>query len=53
MKVGMNQWSVLSYCFHGCIPSETGSGIPSELLYADDLAPTAKIMESLGRRLNE
>ena len=33
--------------------SEVGSGLPSELLYADDLVLMAPTMEQLGRRVAE
>ena len=35
------------------VPIEERSGIPSELLYADDLVLVAPIMEPLGRGLAE
>ena len=53
LKVGMNQWSVFSPLLFAVFHSEARSGIPSELLYADDLVLTAPIMEPLGRRLAE
>ena len=57
LKVGMNQWSVFCPLMFAIVidvvPSEVRSGIPSELLYADDLVLTAPIMEQLGRRLAE
>ena len=55
LKVGMNQWSVFSPLLFAVVmdvvPSEARSGIPSKLMYADDLVLTAPIMEPLGRRL--
>ena len=57
LKVVMHQGSVLSPLLFGVVmdvvSSEARSGIPSELLYADDLVLTAPIMEQLGRRLAE
>ena len=53
----MNQFTVLSPLLFALVthvvPSESGSGIPYELLYADDLVLTAPIMEPLGRRVDE
>ena len=51
----MNQWSVLSPLLFAVVtdvvPGEARSGIPSELVYANDL--TAPIMEPLGIRVAE
>ena len=53
----MHQGSVLSSLLFGVVmdvvSSEARSGIPSELLYADDLVLTAPIIEQLGRGLAE
>ena len=53
----MHHGSVLSPLLFGIVmdvvSSEGRSGIPPELLYADDLVLTALIMEQLGRRLAE
>ena len=53
----MHQGYVLSPLLFGVVmdvvPSESRSGIPSELLYADDLVFTAPIMEPLVRHLTE
>ena len=55
MKVGLHQGSVLSpKLFAGVkdvVSSETRSGLPSELLYADKLVIMAPTMEQLGRQL--
>ena len=54
MKVGLNQGSVLSPLFAAvmdAVSSKARSGLPSELLYADDLVIMAPTMEQLGRRL--
>ena len=53
----MHQAFVLSPLLFGVgidvVPSEARSGIPTELLYADDLVLMAPIMEPLGRRVTE
>ena len=53
----MHQGSVLSSLLFvlaiDVVPSEARRGIPSELLYADDLVLVALIMEPLGRRVTE
>ena len=50
MKVDLHQGSVLSPLLFAVVSSEVRSGLPSELLYADDLVPT---IEQLGRRVGE
>ena len=51
LKVAMHQGPVLSPLLFGVVmdvvPSEARSGIPSELLYADDLVLMALIMDRL------
>ena len=55
MKVGLHQGSLLSPLLFSAVmdvvSSEPRSGLPSELLYADDLI--ALTMEQLGRRVAE
>ena len=55
MKVGLHQGSVLSPLLFAAVmdvvSSEARSGLPSELLYADDLVIMAPTMEQLGRRV--
>ena len=55
MKVGLHQWSVLSPLLFAAVidvvSSEARSGLPSELLYADDLVLMATSMKQLGRRV--
>ena len=55
VKVGLHQWSVLSPLLFAAImdvvSSKARSGLPSELLYADDLVIMAPTMEQLGRRV--
>ena len=57
LKVAMHQGSVLSPLMFGvvmeAVSNEAISGIPSELIYADDLILTAPIMEQPCRRLAE
>ena len=57
VKVGLHQGSVLSPLLFAAVmdvvSSETRSGLPSELLYADDLVIMATTMEQLGRRVAE
>ena len=56
VKVGLHQGSVLSPLFSAVmdvVSSEARSGLPSELLYADDLVLMAPTMEQLGRRVAE
>ena len=54
VKVGLHQGSVLSPLVFAAVmyvvSSEARSGLPSELLYADDLVIMAPTMEQLGRR---
>ena len=52
----LHQWSVLSpllFAVRDVVSSEARSGLPSELLYADDLVPMAPTTEPLGRRVAE
>ena len=53
----MHQGSVLSPLLVAVVmdvvPSESTSGIPSELLYANDLVLMAPIIEQLGRHETE
>ena len=55
VKGGLHQGSVLSLLLFAAVmdvvSSETKSGLPSELLYADDLVIMAPTMEQLGRRV--
>ena len=55
VKVGLHQGSVLSPLLFATVmdvvSSEARSGLPSELLYADDLVIMAPTMEQLGRRV--
>ena len=55
MTVGLHQGSVLSPLLFAAVmdvaSSEARSGLPSELLYADDLVIMAPTMEQLGRRV--
>ena len=55
VKVGLHQGSVLSPLLFTAVvdvvSSEARSGLPSELLYADDLVIMAPTMEQLGRRV--
>ena len=57
MKVGLHQGAVLNSLLFAAamdvVSSEARSGLPSELLYADDLVIMAPIMEQLGRRVAE
>ena len=57
MNVSLHQGSVLSLLLFAAVmdlvSSEARSGLPSELLYADDLAIMAPTMEQLGRRVAE
>ena len=57
LKDAMHQESVLSpllfVVVRYVVPSEARSGIPSELLYADDFVLMAPIMEPLDRRVTE
>ena len=55
VKVGLHQGSVLRPLLFAAVmdvvSSEARSGLPSELLYADDLVIMAPTMEQLGRRV--
>ena len=55
MKVGLHQGSILSLRVFAAVmdvvSSEVRSGLPSELLYADDLVIMAPIMEQLGTQV--
>ena len=55
MKVGLHQGSVLRPLLFAAgmdvVSSEARSGLPSELLYADDLLMMTPTMEPLGRRV--
>ena len=53
MKVGLHQGSVLSPLLFAVVASETRSGLPSELLYANDLVLMAPTIEQFGRRVAE
>ena len=57
VKVGLHQGSILSPLLFAAVmdvvSSEARSGLPSELLYADDLVIMASTMEQLGRRVTE
>ena len=57
MKVGLHQGSVLSPLLFAAVmdvvSSEERSGLPSELLYADDLIIIAPRMEQRGRCVAE
>ena len=55
VKLGLHQGSVLSpllfVAVMDIVSSETRNGLPSQLLYADDLVIMAPTMEQLGRRV--
>ena len=56
VKVGLHQGSVLSpllFAVLDVVSSEARSGLPSELLYADDIVIMAPTMEQLGRRVGD
>ena len=57
VKVGLHQGSALSPLLFAAgvdvVSSKARSGLPSELLYADDLVSMAPTMEQLGRRVAE
>ena len=57
VKVGLHQGSVLSPLLFAAVmdvvSSEARNGLPSELLYADDLVLKEPTMEQLGRRVAE
>ena len=57
VKVGLHQGSVLSPLLFAAVMDavscEVRSGLPSELLYADDLVIMAPTMEQLGRRVSD
>ena len=54
VKVGLHQGSVVSPLLFAAVmdvvSSEAKSGLPSELLYADDIVIMAPTIEQLGRR---
>ena len=55
MQVGLHQGSVLSSQLFAAVmdvvSSEARSGLPSEMMYADDLVIMAPIIDQLGRRV--
>ena len=55
VKLGLHQWSVMSPLFFAAVmdvvSSEARSGLPSELLYADDLVIRSSTIEQLDRRV--
>ena len=52
VKVGLHHGSVLLFAvIMDIVSSEARSGLPSKLLYADDLVLMAPTMEQLGRRV--
>ena len=55
VKVGLHQWSVRSPLLFASVmdvvSSEARNGLPTELLYADDLVIMALTMEQLDRRV--
>ena len=55
MKVGLHQGSVLSPLLFAAVMDvvsiDARSGLPSELLYVDDLVIMAPTMEPIGRRV--
>ena len=57
MKVGLHQGSVLSTLLFAAVMNvvsrEARNGLPSELMYADDLVLMTPTMEHLGRRVTE
>ena len=57
VKVGLHQGSALSplslATIMDIVSSEARSGLPSELLYVDDLVIMAPTLEQLGRRVAE
>ena len=57
LTVGLHQGSVLSPLLFAAVMDvvfiEARSGLPSELLYADDLVIMAPTMEQLGRRVDD
>ena len=57
VKIGLHQGSVLRPLLFAAdmnvVSNQARSGLPSELLYADDLVIMAPTMEQLGRRTAE
>ena len=47
------EFTVVCYCHIDVVSSEARCGIPSELLYVDDLVFTAPIIQPLGRQVIE
>ena len=52
-KLDVDEWLIRTVMALYTVPSEARSGLPSELLYADDLVLMAPTMEQLGRRVAE
>ena len=53
VKVGLHQGSLLSPLLFAVVMDVVSSGLPSELMYADDLVLMAPTMEQLGRGVAE
>ena len=53
LKVGLHQGFVLSLLLYDVVSNESRSGLPSELLYADDLVLMALTIEQPGRNIAE